>query len=117
MAAFTLLTPPPPPFSRPFSSLRIGSNNTPTRIPFRNNNNNFLRISTKDSFACCASDDVHTSPIQQHEDEDEDEDAVVDDDPNLPERWDVLGLGQAMVVLLFPFIMSLWLKISSFLLL
>ncbi|XP_023752579.1 uncharacterized protein LOC111900942 [Lactuca sativa] len=106
--------------SSSFRRLLILSNNTfsnPCHVnssfthPFHSTST-FL-MSTEDSFArssssssscsSSSSDDNHSSTIEDDDDDDDVVGAVLDKDdydsspPPLPDRWDVLGLGQAMV--------------------
>ncbi|GKE97957.1 hypothetical protein Tco_0021308 [Tanacetum coccineum] len=88
-------------------SIQKNNNNTYLHYPFHYKTRKFV-ISTKTS-----TNHIHNSSIQPHqqhqEDDDDDDDVIISDkveedvssaaDDMLPERWDVLGLGQAMVLL------------------
>ena len=65
----------------------------------------FARSSSSSSSSSTNSDDVYSSTIDD-DDDDDDVGVVLDkfedpSPPDLPDRWDVLGLGQAMVQSLF----------------
>ncbi|CAH1417419.1 unnamed protein product [Lactuca virosa] len=66
------------------------------------NEDSFARYSSSSS-SSSSSDDNHSSTIEDDDDDDDVVGAVLDKDdydsspPPLPDRWDVLGLGQAMV--------------------
>ncbi|KAL8229606.1 hypothetical protein R6Q57_014506 [Mikania cordata] len=98
LAAFSLVS--------PFSTSRVSSSLRPSssvrrliiRFNSKNNFNSSSRLATDTRFSC-SSDVIYTTPIDE---EDDDDDVVLDDaddpsPPELPDRWDVLGLGQAMV--------------------
>ncbi|XP_071688780.1 uncharacterized protein [Rutidosis leptorrhynchoides] len=121
--AFSLVSPPSlssSNFILRASSSSSSSNLSPSRfylICSKNNNFNYIHLpsakninSSTRSFARLSSkndnnNNIHNSTIDDDDEEDDDVDAVLDNDTaddelftsGLPERWDVLGLGQAMV--------------------